>query len=138
MKSPISLTRAAAHLAAALFILTAGIAATPAQGEADDTSRQPQVILEVQGLHNDAGQPVQVRVTARNDGDTQTNNPLANPIASGFRLAGSDGKSWLPEKVGNSSTTSQPGKLDAHTYFGKIINLTSIVAHREWIMASAP
>ena len=123
MESPTSLKRLASTLAAALCITAAGVAAIPAQGEAGSATEQPRLILEVQGLHYDAGNAIQVRVTARNDGESTTGNPLANPVAGGFRLSRADGKSWQPEKVGKASADAQPRRLEPHSYFGQVIDL---------------
>jgi peptidylprolyl isomerase/peptidyl-prolyl cis-trans isomerase B (cyclophilin B) len=123
MESPTNLKRLATSLAAALCITAGSIAIIPAQDQADDGSEQPRVILEVQGLHYDAGMAVRVRVTVRNNGESSTGNPLANPIASGFRLSGPDGKTWQPEKVGKGSAETQPRRLEAHSYFGQVIDL---------------
>jgi len=127
MESPTSHKRLATTLAAALFIMAGSIAGIPAQDQ-DQTgagSKQPRVVLEVQGLHYDAGTPVRVRVTVRNDGESGTPNPLANPIAGGFRLSGPDGKTWQPEKLGQSSTETQPRRLEGQSYFGQVIDLAS-------------
>ena len=125
MESPTNRKRLATTLAAALFIMAGGIAGIPAQEEAGAGTKQPRVVLEVQGLHYDAGTPVRVRVTVRNDGESGTPNPLANPIAGGFRLSGPDGKTWQPEKLGQTSTEAQPRRLDGHSYFGQVIDLAA-------------
>lgn len=123
MESPTNLKRLATRLAAALCITAGSIAVLPAQDGAEVSSQQPRVILEVQGLHYDAGMPVRVRVTVRNNGESGTGNPLANPIAQGFRLSGPDGKTWQPEKVGKASAETQPRRLAAQSYFGQVIDL---------------
>ena len=112
-------------LAAAGMTLAGVMTARAVQDDTAEKPRQPHVVLEVQGLHYDAGKPVLVRATARNDGKDEVENLLADPIASGFRLSSPDGKNWEPAATGKASPQIQPRRLAARTYFGQVIDLTA-------------
>ncbi len=111
-------------LAAAGMALASAMTASAAQDGTATTPAQPHVVLEIQGLHYDAGGQVLVRATARNDGKDEVENPLTDPIADGFRLSGPDGKSWQPVATGKPSPQNRPKRMAALTYFGQVIDLT--------------
>lgn len=81
------------------------------------------LVLEVQGLHYDAGDPVNVRITARNDGTAEVANPLSDPLPQGFRLRDKAGVSHPPTSPGEASPTRRPARLAPGAYFGQVIDL---------------
>ncbi|MFQ5718324.1 MAG: peptidylprolyl isomerase [Acidobacteriota bacterium] len=91
-------------------------------GSAEEAG-SPRIVLEIRGLHYDAGDPVQVRISAHNEGDDTVDNPLADPLAAGFRLTGPDGKTMRPKHVGSAHPDRRPRRLEPEAYFGTVLDL---------------
>jgi len=114
----------AVSLAAAGMALLGAMTAFAAQEETAAKPKQPHVVLEVQGLHYDVGKPVLVRATIRNDGDTEVDNPLTDPIAAGLRVHDPDGKIWKPTGLDKASPQDQPKRLGPRSYFGQVLDIS--------------
>ena len=98
---------------------TAPKPATPAPATA-------RLVLEVQGLHYDAGDPVHVRITARNDGTDEVANPLSDPLPQGFLLKDKSGASHKPTSPGPAAPSRRPGRLAPGGYFGQVVDLAPL------------
>ena len=103
-----------------LALLCTGPAATLGQ----DTPSDLRIVLEIRGLHYDAGDPIHVRISAENHGDDSVRNPLADPLATGFRLTDAAGTTHEPRGVGQARPDQRPSRLAPGAYFGTVIELT--------------
>jgi len=74
-------------------------------------------------MHYDAGDPVHVRITARNDSKAEVVNPLADPVPQGFRVRDKAGVSHTPTNPGTAAPNRRPGRLGPGSYFGQVIDL---------------
>jgi cyclophilin family peptidyl-prolyl cis-trans isomerase len=92
--------------------------AAPSEPEAVN----PRTVLEIRGLHYDAGDPVLVRVSAHNDGEEGVENPLTDPITDGFVLTDPDGKTHKASK-GKARPQEQPSRLGPSAYFGQVVDV---------------
>ncbi len=129
--SLLSHPRRTARLAAALAgaLLLAGPARaqeTPPPSSAAPAVKNPRVVLEIRGLHYDAGDPVLVRVSAHNDGPTETANPLTDPVGRGFVLTEAGGKAHRPAGVGDAAPSQRPARLAPGAYFGRVMDLAPL------------
>ena len=112
-------------LGAGLLAVLAGMVVVQAQESADATETPgPKIVLEIRGLHYDAGDPVTVRLTSRNEGTDTITSPLTSPLLGGFRLTDADGKTHRPEKLGKDHPDQRPARLAPEAFFGTVVDLT--------------
>jgi cyclophilin family peptidyl-prolyl cis-trans isomerase len=90
---------------------------------AETVLENPRILLEIRGLHYDAGDAVRVRVSARNDGDEVVDNPLRDPVAGGFTVTDGGGKTHEPKETGQPRPKERPDRLPAGGFFGTVIDV---------------
>jgi cyclophilin family peptidyl-prolyl cis-trans isomerase len=114
---------AAAPLSEAPALAQEAAPDAPETAPSEAEVKNPRVVLEIRGLHYDAGAPVRVRVSAHNEGEEGVKNPLTNPIAQGLYLKDSAGKTYRPEEPGTATPQEQPSRLGAGAYFGQVVDV---------------
>jgi len=95
----------------------------PEAAPSEPEAKNPRIVLEIRGLHYDAGDPVRVRVSAHNEGEEGVKNPLTDPIARGLSLQDSAGKTYSPEEPGKATPQEQPSRLGPSSYFGQVVDV---------------
>jgi hypothetical protein len=96
----------------------------PEAAPSESEVKNPRTVLKIRGLHYDAGEPVKVRISTRNDGEENVKNPLTDPIAGGFALEDAAGKTYRPEESGNARPQEQPSRLAPGAYFGQVLDVS--------------
>ncbi len=107
----------------ALILAAAGIApGLPAIGA---ESPKLYVHLETLGRFSYSGDPTQVSILVKNEGNADWANPGLD-LEGGFQVYDSDGKKLDKAKGAAPPRDAQPKILEPNAYFGKIINLNTL------------
>ena len=124
MNAPSPLRVAVLFLPVVLVALSPASAAEPAK-EAPRTGSPLYVHIEARGLLTYAGDPHEVTILVKNEGDDLWTNPGLE-IEAGFQVSDSSGQKLEKAKSPVSLKDAQPKVLEPNGYFGKIVDLSAL------------
>ena len=115
----------------ALGLLFALIAASPAQGRAEDakpaTAGPLTATLEVLGTFTYEGDPLSVRIGIFNMGDKPYNNSVAIDLLAGLKVTAASGAKIASKGKSETDTKQQPAVIAPGGFFGVIYDITRVM-----------
>ncbi len=83
-------------------------------------------VLELRGSFLYAGQPLLVRLSLGNEGDSTISNPFKAPLLKGFVVLNENGDTLKPTGKPRAEEPSRPGKLNPMSFYGMLVDLAEM------------
>ena len=97
---------------------------------APPTAKEPagnvNAVMELRQQFYYVGEPMSVRITISNSGESELPNPVKGPLFSSFSVADAQGKRVAPQAKPAAQEPSRPGKLAPNEFYGATVELSQM------------
>jgi len=112
--------------AAVVVTLAAGVLVARSAAPPVKTTGSVRATMELKQEFFYVGEPMDVRVSISNNGDSEVENPVKSPLFSSFAVADTAGKRIDPQAKPVAQEPSRPAKLASGAFYGAVVDLSQM------------
>ena len=114
------------RIAAIVVTLALGALSGAAASPTKESLGSVRAVMELRQQFYYVGEPMTVRITISNGGESELTNPVKGPLFTSFSVADAQGKRIAPQAKPTAQEPSRPGKLAPNEFYGATVELSQM------------